>query len=211
LFLLCEQVLADRLLAMRIPLTIDVTTFMVSPIRTRSRRGFESFRAGRDEIMSGEGTTGSRLRPPGPAWRLRSVLAYFGLAGSPCETSRFENPFISRGRERPNSGGVRSDRDSETGATLVPTANDFDCTDCCRCSHYSVCRSPVDCFRLVGSSGPLRVSARNGRRTGQALDSLADVERPVRRKRERDGPRVGNVLVVYHGAQRERRGVVRPP
>ena len=51
---------------MRIPLTIDVTTFMVSPIRTRSRRGFESFRAGRDEIMSWEGTTGSRLRPLAP-------------------------------------------------------------------------------------------------------------------------------------------------
>src|SRR5437773_6746216 len=51
---------------MRIPLTIDVTTFMVSPILTRSRRGFESFRAGRDEIMSWEGTTGSRLRPLAP-------------------------------------------------------------------------------------------------------------------------------------------------
>src|SRR5438046_7300097 len=94
LFLLCEQVLADRLSQMRIPLTIDATTFMLSPIRTRSRRGFESFRAGRDEIMSGEGATGSRLRPPGPAWRLRSVLAYVGLAAGPRDAARFAHPSI---------------------------------------------------------------------------------------------------------------------
>src|SRR5438046_8269549 len=99
LFLLCEQVLADRLSQMRIPLTIDATTFMLSPIRTRSRRGFESFRAGRDEIMSGEGTTACRRPPPCPTWRLRSVPPYSGLFGSSCYTSRCEYPFSHRGRE----------------------------------------------------------------------------------------------------------------
>src|SRR5437762_13251064 len=96
LFLLCEQVLADRLSQMRIPLTIDATTFMLSPIRTRSRRGFGLFRAGRDEIMSGEGTTGCRLRPPGPAGRPRSVVASVGVAGRPRDTSGVGHSFRPR-------------------------------------------------------------------------------------------------------------------
>ena len=149
------------------------------------------------------------LRPD--AWATALRPRELGLAGVPCETSRFENPFTWCGRERASPSRVGSHCDSETGASPVPTTNDPDRTDCCRRSHNGTCRFPVGCFRLVVSSGPLRVSARNCCRTGEALDSLADVERPIRRNREWDGPRVAHDLLVDHGAQRKRHGVVHRP
>jgi len=134
-----------------------------------------------------------------------------GFAGDLYETLHFERPFRECGGERARSSRVGTDNDSQTEASLVPSAYNPDRTACCRRRHNGVCRSPIGCFRLLVSPRPLRVSARNCPRAGEALDSPVDVERPVRRNRKWDGPRIGHDLLVYHRTQWKRRGVVRPP
>src|SRR5437762_9228229 len=134
-----------------------------------------------------------------------------GFAGDLYETLHFERPFRECGGERARSSRVGTDNDSQTEASLVPSAYNPDRTACCRRPHNGVCRSPIGCFRLLVSPRPLRVSARNCPRAVEALDFPVDVERPVRRNRKWDGPRGGHDLLVYHGTHWKRQGVVRPP
>src|SRR5205809_7667435 len=102
-----------------------------------------------------------------------------GFAGDLYETLHFERPFREYGGERARSSKVGTDNDSQTEASLVPSAYNPDRTVCCRRRHNAFAALPLGCFRLLVSPRPLRVSARNCPRAGEDLDSPGDVDRHV--------------------------------